>query len=94
MNLNRIRIGCSVTAVIGVMYSAVSLFDSLAQVALGAIIAAAAIIAHGGIDYVQTRRDAELQRGRAEVWARRDAAARWTTGGLHRTGAERDGEVA
>lgn len=93
MNLTRIRVGCSITALIGVMYAAVGLFDSLTHVAVGAIIASAGVIGYGLADWLDMRREEETRRGRAATWARRDAEARWAAGAYY-IDSRRDDEVA
>ena len=77
--MNRLRVGLALTAIIGAIYAAAGIFDSLGHFALGAIIAASAAIGIGAVDYVENGRREELARYRAEVWHRRDIEA------LHRT---------
>lgn len=73
--MNRIRMGLSVTILLGVMYAAIGLLESLAQFALGVIIAASAVIAYGLCDFIESHRVDTMRRGRDAVWARRDAEA-------------------
>lgn len=70
--MNRIKIGLAVTVLLGALYAAAGLFQSLGQFGLGIAIASAAAIAYGLVNYLEAERDAELARRRAEVWARRD----------------------
>lgn len=65
----RIRIGSAVTALLGLIYAAAALFDSLDQVALGLLVAGVASTGWGLCDWLEDRQIAE---GRAAVWARRD----------------------
>ena len=73
--MNRIRMGLSLTILLGTMYAAIGLLDSLAQFALGVIIAATATIAYGFCDFLEDHRIEQTRRGRDAVWARRDAEA-------------------
>lgn len=79
--MTRIRVALAITTIIGAIYAAAGLFDSLGQFALGTIIAATAVMGYGLVDYVEHRRREELSRYRAEVWHRRDLEARqaWQT---------------
>lgn len=74
--MNRVRIGCAITVIIGAIYASVGLFDSLQHFAVGVCIVAAAVILYGWADFYDSRRDEELRRYRAEVWHRRDMEAR------------------
>ena len=74
--MNRVRVGLALTTIIGAIYAAAGLFDSLGHFALGTIVAATAVLLYGLVDYVEYRRREELSRYRAEVWHRRDIEAR------------------
>lgn len=73
--MNRLRVGLALTAIIGAIYAAAGIFDSLGHFALGAIVTATAIMAYGLLDYVECRHQEELANYRAEVWHRRDLEA-------------------
>lgn len=73
--MNRIRIGLLITAILGMIFASAGLFDSLLHVAIGLIVSGVAVLLYGLVDYLDARRDDELARGRAEVWARRDGSA-------------------
>lgn len=73
--MNRVRVGLALTTVIGAIYAAAGLFDSLGHFALGVIVAATAIMLYGLVDWIENWRQEELARYRAEVWHRRDLEA-------------------
>lgn len=74
--MNRIRVGCIITALLGVMYAGAGLFDSLMAVAVGMIVAAVAVIGYGLCDWLEHHvYDRRMARERDAVWARRDAEA-------------------
>lgn len=74
--MNRIRIGCAITALAALLYGATGLLVSLTQFGVGLAVAAAAICAYGLIDFIEAHRDEQLARYRAEVWHRRDLEKR------------------
>lgn len=71
--MNRVRIGLAITVILGAIYAAAGLFDSLHAFALGVIVSSLAVIGYGLVDFVEAHRDEKLARGRAAVWARRDS---------------------
>ena len=66
----RIRIGLQLTVIIGLLYAAFGLFESLTKFAVGLIVASLAVIAYGLLDTVESER---LMQGREKVWQRRDS---------------------
>jgi len=74
--VNRVRVSLALTTIIGALYAAVGLFESLGHFALGTIIAASAVMGYGLVDFIEHRRREEMARYRAEVWHRRDLEAR------------------
>jgi hypothetical protein len=66
----RIRVGLQMTVIIGLLYAAFGLFESLTKFAVGLIVASLAVIAYGLLDTVEAER---LTRGREKVWQRRDS---------------------
>lgn len=74
--MNRIRIGCALTALAALLYGATGLLVSLTQFGVGIAVAAAAICVYGAVDFIEAHRDEKLARYRAEVWHRRDLEAR------------------
>ena len=70
--MNRIRIGLVLTFIIGSLYSAFGLFDSLGKFAVGIIVAALSVIAYGLVDYVEAEHNNQICEERRQVWARRD----------------------
>lgn len=71
--INRIRMGLSLTMILGVIYAASALMVSLQQVALGTIIAGVAALLYGLCDYIEAHHDNRIHQTRQDVWARRDA---------------------
>jgi hypothetical protein len=69
--MNRIRIGCALTMIAGLLYAAFGVFDSLTKFGLGLVVASAAVIAWGLVDYLDARQVTQWQAGRDDVWARR-----------------------
>jgi len=69
----RLRIGFTITILLGAIWAAVGLFDSLAQVAIGLLLGGAAALALGLVDYLEQRDDEKLAAGRDATWKRRDA---------------------
>jgi len=67
----RIRVGLQLTAIIGLLYAAFGLFESLTKFALGLIVACLAVIAYGLLDTLES--DRRLSEGREQVWQRRDS---------------------
>jgi hypothetical protein len=75
--MNRIRIGCIIFALLGVMYAAASLMSSLGHMAAGVIVAAVAVIVFGLTQWLEDDiHDRRIARERDDVWARRDNEAR------------------
>ena len=70
--MNRLRIGFALTIVIGSIYAAAGLFDSLLDLSAGVVVAMCGVIGLGCIDYLDARRDERIYRERVAVWARRD----------------------
>ena len=66
----RIRIGLQLTVIIGLLYAAFGLFESLTKFAVGLIVASLAVIAYGLLDTVEAER---LTQAREKVWQRRDS---------------------
>ena len=69
----RIRIGLQLTFIIGLLYAAFGLFESLTKFAVGLIVACLAVIAYGLLDTLEAEADRRLTRGREKVLQRRDA---------------------
>jgi len=70
--VNRIRIGLVLTFVIGSLYAAFGLFESLGKFGLGIIVASTASITYGLVDYVEEKHDQLIVAERDQVWCRRD----------------------
>jgi len=69
--VNRLRIGFSLTIILGAIWAFSSLMDSLLAFGIGLAVAMVGVIGYGCVDYVDFRRDEELSRGRDLVWERR-----------------------
>lgn len=89
--MNRIRIGCAITTLLGAMYAAAGLLQSLGHFALGLIVAAVGVIGYGLVDVIESDRQEKLRQYRAEVWHRRDLQARQEVRGYNLYEHPRDG---
>ncbi len=69
----RVRIGLHLTVIIGLLYGAFGLFESLTKFALGISVACVAVIAYGLLDALESEADRRLAEGREQVWRRRDS---------------------
>ena len=69
--MTRLRIGFLLTAIIGVVYGAAGIFDSLTHFGIGMAVAGAAILGYGCLDYIEDRHDTRIYETRQAVWARR-----------------------
>jgi biopolymer transport protein ExbB/TolQ len=67
-----VRVGLVLTFIVGCLYAAFGVFESLGKFALGLIVACVAVIIHGYLDYQQSDHDYRITREREQVWARRD----------------------
>lgn len=74
--MNRIRIACAITALLAVIMAGSGLMVSLTQFGVWLAVAAAAIVAYGAVDFIESHRAEQAARYRAEVWHRRDMEAR------------------
>jgi hypothetical protein len=70
--MNRIRIGLVLTFIIGCLYAAFALFDSLTKFSVGITVGCLAIIAYGLCDYLEVEHDHRIRAERQRVWCRRD----------------------
>lgn len=71
--MTRLRIGFAITILLGAMYAAAGLFQSLTDLSMGVVVAMLGVIGLGAIDYLESRRDNRIYRERLAVWARRDS---------------------
>lgn len=69
---NRLRVGFSLTTIVGLLWTAVGLFDSLTQLGVGLVVACLGVIGYGAVDYVEARQVQRWQTGRDQVWERRE----------------------
>jgi len=66
-----IRIGLALTFVLGCLYSAFGVFESLWKFGLGMIVSSVAVLVWGYLDY-SGGHDDRIAEERDRVWARRD----------------------
>lgn len=71
--MTRLRIGFAITILLGAMYAAAGLFQSLTDLSMGVVVAMLGVIGLGAIDYLESRRDNRIYEERLAVWARRDS---------------------
>ena len=69
--MNTLRIVFSLAMVLGVMYAAIGLFDSLLQMTVGIVLTAVGVIGYGAVQYTEDRRD-DMRLYRESVWMRRE----------------------
>lgn len=50
--MNRLLVGFALTAIIGLLYTAVGLFDSLLQLGIGVALVCVGVIGYGAVDYI------------------------------------------
>lgn len=70
--MNRIRIGMAISVLIGVIYAAAGLLDSLTDFGLGLAVASLGVIGYGLCDFLEDRHMMAMHQGRESVWSRRD----------------------
>lgn len=70
--MTRIRIGFALSALLGAMYAAASLLDSMTQFGVGVVVSALGVIGYGLCDFLEDRHDELISQARHTVWARRD----------------------
>jgi len=71
--MNRVRIGLIITFIVGCLYSAFGVFESLGKFGLGLIVACIAALVYGFIDYRESDHNYRITEQREQVWARRDS---------------------
>ena len=69
----RIRIGLTITMIMGSIYAASGLMTSLLDFGIGVAVVATAWLLQGLITYLDDNDAAVMQRYRDDVWARRDS---------------------
>ena len=69
----RIRIGLTLTMILGSIYAASGLMTSLLDFGIGVAVVATAWLLQGLITYLDDNDAAVMQRYRDDVWARRDS---------------------
>lgn len=73
--MNRIRIGMAISVIIGAIYAAAGLMDSLNDFGIGVAVAALGVIGYGLCDFVEDRHNEAILQTREAVWARRDGGS-------------------
>lgn len=71
--MNRIRIGMALSVVIGTIYAAAGLLDSLTDFGIGLAVACLGVIGYGLCDFLEDTHMHAMHQGREAVWERRDA---------------------
>ncbi len=69
----RIRIGLTITMILGSIYAAAGLMTSLTDFGIGVAVVGTAWLLQGLITYLNDNDAAVMQRYRDDVWARRDS---------------------
>lgn len=69
----RIRIGLTLTMILGSIYAAAGLMTSLRDFGIGVAVVATAWLLQGLITYLHEHDAAAMQEYRDDVWARRDS---------------------
>lgn len=69
----RIRIGLTLTMILGAIYAAAGLMTSLRDFGIGVAVVATAWLLQGLITYLNDNDAQVMKRYREDVWARRDA---------------------
>lgn len=69
----RIRIGLTLTMILGAIYAAAGLMTSLRDFGIGVAVVATASLLQGLITYLNENDAQVMKRYREDVWARRDA---------------------
>ena len=69
----RIRIGLTLTMIVGAIFAAAGLMTSLRDFGIGVAVVATAWLLQGLITYLDDNDAAVMQRYRDDVWARRDS---------------------
>lgn len=73
--MNRIRIGMALSIVIGSIYAAAGLLDSLTDFGIGLAISCLGVIGYGLCDFIEDRHMHTMEQGREAVWARREGGS-------------------
>lgn len=73
--MNRIRIGMALSIVIGSIYAAAGLLDSLTDFGIGLAVACLGVIGYGLCDFIEDRHMHAMHEGREAVWARREGGS-------------------
>jgi hypothetical protein len=67
-----VRIALAVTFIIGCLYAAFGVFESVSKFGVGMVVSSAAVLVWGLLDYTDSSRDERIAQERDQVWARRD----------------------
>jgi hypothetical protein len=67
-----VRIALAVTFVLGCLYSAFGVFESLWKFGVGMIVSSVAVLVWGYLDYADSSHNERIAQERENVWARRD----------------------
>ena len=67
-----IRVALAATFIIGCLYAAFGVFESLWKFGIGMIVSSVAVLVWGFLDYSDTGHNERIAQEREDVWARRD----------------------
>jgi hypothetical protein len=67
-----VRIALALTFVLGCLYSAFGVFESLWKFGVGMIVSSVAVLVWGYLDYADSSHNERIAQERDNVWARRD----------------------
>jgi hypothetical protein len=67
-----VRIALAITFIIGCLYAAFGVFESVSKFGVGMVVSSAAVLVWGFLDYTDSSRDERIAQERDQVWARRD----------------------
>jgi len=67
-----VRIALALTFVLGCLYSAFGVFESLWKFGVGMIVSSVAVLVWGYLDYTDSSHNDRIAQERDNVWARRD----------------------
>ena len=67
-----VRIALAITFIIGCLYAAFGVFESLSKFGIGMIVSSVAVLVWGFLDYADSSHNERIAQERDDVWARRD----------------------
>jgi len=67
-----VRVALAATFIIGCLYAAFGVFESLWKFGIGMIVSSVAVLVWGYLDYADSSHNERIAQERDHVWARRD----------------------